>query len=282
MSLPMLADFAIRLVGGLAAVLAITPWRVVPIRFFRTQCQVILGLGVLATLATTRPPFEPVVFGMTLALAVMAFAATVGWGLGLPRLGVPVSLAIAAVAATLLLMTSGGPTDRLRALNAASRLASGLLLGSTLTAMLLGHYYLTAPSMSIDPLKRLVRLMAGSLCVRTVLSGLTLILLRAGPASGGGDRPPLPRDPVGDGDRRCRPGDPPRLADRADPLDPVGHRHPLHRHDPPALRRAEFPRARPRLTCADLMGSTVPPSSEGAGAIQRADPPATSQDRSWS
>jgi hypothetical protein len=184
MSLPMLADFAIRLVGGLAAVLAITPWRVVPIRFFRTQCQVILGLGVLATLATTRPPFQPVVFGMTLALAVMAFAATVGWGLGLPRLGVPASLGIAAVAAILLLMTSDGPTDRLRALNASSRLASGLLLGSTLTAMLLGHYYLTAPAMSIDPLKHLVRLMAGSLCVRTILSGLTLILLRTGPASG--------------------------------------------------------------------------------------------------
>ncbi len=68
MTLPMLADFAIRLAGGLAAMLAIAPWREVPIGFFRTHCQVILGLGVLATLAATRPPFEPVAFGLVLGI----------------------------------------------------------------------------------------------------------------------------------------------------------------------------------------------------------------------
>lgn len=181
MSLPMLADFAIRLLGGLAAVLAITPWRVVPVRFFRTQCQVILGIGVLAALATTRSPIEPLVLGSALALAFLAFAATLAWGLGLPKLGIPLSLGIAALAAVVLLMTSEGPMISLRALNAASRLASGILLGSTLTAMLLGHYYLTAPAMSIAPLKRLVRLMAGSLAIRMILSGLTLVFLRTGP-----------------------------------------------------------------------------------------------------
>src|SRR5436305_563711 len=125
MTLPMLADFAIRLAGGLAAVLAVTPWRVVPIRFFRTQGQVILGLGV------------------------------------------PASVAVAGVAAVALGLTAdGGPAGRW-ALNAASRLASAALLGSTLTAMLLGHYYLTAPAMSIEPLKRFVRLMAASLAVRS-------------------------------------------------------------------------------------------------------------------
>ena len=40
------------------------------------------------------------------------------------------------------------------------RLSSGFLLGTTLTAMLLGHHYLTAPAMSIEPLKRIVALMA--------------------------------------------------------------------------------------------------------------------------
>ena len=183
MNLPMLADFAIRLAGGLATVLAITPWRVVPIRFFRTHCQVILGLGVLATLATTRPPFEPIVFGMTLTLTVMAFASTLAWGLGLPRLGVPSSLGIAAVSATVLIMTADGPMASLWCLNAASRIASGILLGSTLTAMLLGHYYLTAPAMSIGPLKRFVGLMAGSLVVRTFLSGWSFLLMGTGSAN---------------------------------------------------------------------------------------------------
>lgn len=185
MNLPMLADFAIRLLGGLAAVLAVTPWRAVPIRFFRTQCQVMLGLGVLATLATTRPPSGPVVFGSALLLAVLAFAATLAWGLGLPKFGSPACLGIASVAAGVLVLTSDGPTAPLWTLNAASRLASGVCLGSTLTAMLLGHYYLTAPAMSIDPLKRLVRLMAASLLIRTVLAGLTLALLRTGPAGPG-------------------------------------------------------------------------------------------------
>jgi hypothetical protein len=183
MTLPMLADFAIRLAGGLAAMLAIAPWREVPIGFFRTHCQVILGLAVLATLAATRPPFEPVAFGLVLTLAVLSFAATLAWGLGLPRLGVPAALAIAATATVVLSLTAEGGSWGRWALNAASRLASASLLGSTLTAMLLGHYYLTAPAMSIEPLKRFVRWMAASLVVRTALACGALLLL---PTSSGG------------------------------------------------------------------------------------------------
>ena len=55
MTMPMLADFAIRLACGLAAMLLLTPWRVVPPAFFRTHCLVILGLLVLAVLASSRP-----------------------------------------------------------------------------------------------------------------------------------------------------------------------------------------------------------------------------------
>ena len=191
MTLPMLADFAIRLAGGLAAVLAATPWRAVPIGFFRTHCQVILGLGVLAALATTRPPFEPVVFGLSLSLTVLAFGASVAWGLGLPKLGVPAAIGIAAVAAVLLAMTADGDPAGRWALNAASRLASATLLGSTLTAMLLGHYYLTAPAMSIEPLKRFVRLMGASLGVRTVLAALALIAWREDASSAAASISPL-------------------------------------------------------------------------------------------
>jgi hypothetical protein len=190
MTLPMLADFAIRLAGGLAAVLAVTPWRVVPIRFFRTHCQVILGLGALATLAATRPPFEPAVFGLALAVAALAFVATLAWGLGLPRLGMPAAIAIAAAAAVALGLTADGGSPGRWALNAASRLSSSALLGSTLTAMLLGHYYLTAPAMSIEPLKRFVRLMAASLAVRAALAALALVLLPSG-SSGGAAISPL-------------------------------------------------------------------------------------------
>ena len=50
----MLADFTIRLAFGLAVSLLCTSWRVVPLGFFRTQAQVILGLLVLAGLDHAR------------------------------------------------------------------------------------------------------------------------------------------------------------------------------------------------------------------------------------
>jgi hypothetical protein len=60
------------------------------------------------------------------------------------------------------------------ALNASGRLSSAFLMGSTLSAMLLGHYYLTAPAMSIDPLRRFVRCMACGLGLRAAVAALAL------------------------------------------------------------------------------------------------------------
>ena len=54
MPIPMLADFALRLACGCAALLLLTPWRVVPPAFFRTHCLVMLGLLVLAGLDASR------------------------------------------------------------------------------------------------------------------------------------------------------------------------------------------------------------------------------------
>ena len=51
---PMLADFAVRLAFGLATLLVLTSWRSVPLAFFRTNCQVALGLLVLAALDASR------------------------------------------------------------------------------------------------------------------------------------------------------------------------------------------------------------------------------------
>jgi hypothetical protein len=92
--------------------------------------------------------------------------------------GVPASAAIAAVSGVALAASATGGLD------AASRLASSFLLGSTLTAMLLGHYYLTAPAMSIEPLKRFVRFMAVGLVLRAVLAGAALALLVGGAGRG--------------------------------------------------------------------------------------------------
>src|SRR5207248_2256453 len=170
MTFPMLADFALRLACGLAALLLLTPWRLVPPAFFRTQCLVILGLLVLAALDASRLGVRgPVLTGIVVA-AGLSYLAAVSWGLGLPRVAVPVTAFVAGTSAGMLILLSRSIDLQLWALNSAGRLASAFLMGSTLTAMLLGHHYLTAPAMSIEPLKRFVRSMAWGLAVRAVLA----------------------------------------------------------------------------------------------------------------
>jgi len=167
---PMLAEFATRLACGLAAMLCLAPWRVVPPKFFQTHCQVILGLLVLAALDRSRLGGERWDVYVTIVAAVAAFLASACWGLGLPRVGVPLSAAIAAATGALL-MRPWSPVD------AIGRLASAALLGSTLTAMLLGHHYLTAPAMSIGPLRRFVKLMGVSLAARVAVALLAFFSL---------------------------------------------------------------------------------------------------------
>ena len=167
-----------------------------PLPFFRTQSQVVLGLLVLAALDQARAGGPALAFWVLVAAAVLAYLSAVAWGLGLPRLG----SGTAAVAASPL--PAGWPPRPGRLmpacglLNAASRLASGFLLGATLTAMLLGHYYLTAPAMSIEPLKRVVALMAWGLAARCLLAAIGCGLSHAG--SSGSGTVPLDR-----GRRRC-------------------------------------------------------------------------------
>jgi hypothetical protein len=190
MPIPMLADFAVRLVFGLAVLLLFSPWRVVPPAFFRTHCQVMLGLLVLAALAMSRSAVAGPVLGVVIGAGVLAYLGSVAWGLGLPRVGVPVTAAVALAAGGVLASASGAAARALGtpafALAASGRLASGFLLGSTLTAMLLGHYYLTAPAMSIAPLRRFVRCMAWALGARSLLAALALGFLLSGPGGSSG------------------------------------------------------------------------------------------------
>ena len=84
----------------------------------------------------------------------------------------PITVLLALTSGGVLVAVSREGDGALWALNAAGRLASSFLMGSTLTAMLLGHHYLTAPAMSIEPLKRFVRCMASGLGARALLAAL--------------------------------------------------------------------------------------------------------------
>src|SRR5262245_997999 len=172
MMLPMLCEFATRFAAGLAGCQLLLDWRSVPTVFFRTISLVLLGLLVVSAVDAgwaIGPYTAPVV--ALIGGAVAAYFLSVSWGLGLPRLAIPLAAAIAAGMAVLLVASPHCADPGIRILGAAARLASAALLGSTLTAMLLGHHYLTAPAMSIDPLRRLVASIAGALVLRGVLAG---------------------------------------------------------------------------------------------------------------
>jgi hypothetical protein len=165
-----LADFAVRLVFGLASVLAATGWRTTPLAFFRTNSQVLLGLLVLAALDASRGgAMSPACWSLA-AAGFAAYAASIAWGLGLTKIGRAALVAIAAVAAVWLAAASRDGDRALWLFNSVSRWASGFVLGATLAAMLLGHHYLTAPTMSIEPLKRYVRFMGLGLALRGALA----------------------------------------------------------------------------------------------------------------
>ena len=55
-------------------------------------------------------------------------------------------------------------------------LAGGLVLGSTMAAMLLGHWYLNTPTMALAPLQRLVQWMGVSILLRAISCLLGLLL----------------------------------------------------------------------------------------------------------
>jgi hypothetical protein len=76
------------------------------------------------------------------------------------------SLAAAIVADNATATNVGNPIWR-----AANVTSSGLVLGLTMAAMLLGHWYLNAPGMSLEPLKRLLSAATLAVSLQALLSG---------------------------------------------------------------------------------------------------------------
>lgn len=133
-----------------------------------------LGLLVLGLLAGWSSFDSTVVKLVWIALAAGSYAGTIFWGIGLPQFGRGVCALLSLI--SLILLAKMG-NQELGALEAAARCASSLWLGATLTAMLLGHYYLTAPAMSIEPLKTLIYGMFVFMGVRLLTTVLPFLLV---------------------------------------------------------------------------------------------------------
>ena len=189
----MIAQFSLRLICGMSLMWVLMPRNQVTAGFFRIQMLVVLGLGILAALtveiggspdanladnALLSQSAAAVLCG---TIAAAAFLGSVFWTLERRRAGTAMVFLIAALSACLLpavTVDEAGFSSARGVLRVLSEWSSAAMLGAAVTGMLLGHWYLTAPTMSIAPLSRLNVYFAAAALVRLLLSAAGLWLLR--------------------------------------------------------------------------------------------------------
>jgi hypothetical protein len=142
-------------------------------------------LNVLATMiAFSAPSAFPA--WLPLVSSVLSYVGSVFWLYEKPRPGLTSLWGIVGLSLAGGLMT----TDFARASTWIAKVltwldmpTSGLVLGITMAAMLLGHWYLNSPTMALAPLKRLVAIMGVVIAVRAVVcaTGAVLEWQMAGP-----------------------------------------------------------------------------------------------------
>eukprot|EP00913_Durusdinium_trenchii_P005635 g5253.t1 len=151
--------------------------------FFRIQMLLTLALSVLAaltigrlsTVAEAENALIPlaVARGLCIATAVIAFLGSVLWTLE-RRFGGTVCAVGVLICSTVVLLTTSVSSEQVGTgpglLTLASEISTSAMVGGCMSAMLLGHWYLTAPTMSIEPLKRLTIYFGIAAVVRFVLS----------------------------------------------------------------------------------------------------------------
>jgi hypothetical protein len=104
------------------------------------------------------------------ALALVAALSLSGAWLATPTAGVSVGSPATDAASNEPMSTTSMVLGRL------DPLTSGLLLGVTMAAMLLGHWYLNSPGMRLEPLKRLVLILAAAVLLRAMVCGGGLVM----------------------------------------------------------------------------------------------------------
>jgi len=162
----MLAIFCLRLASGmLACLLLLSPAQVNP-RFFRTHFLTVLGLTALAA-AFLRDVADLWLWLTLAAVLVLAALGSMAWMLDEAPGGQAWTVATLPLALLALgqagycVRDQGEPWWLLL-----DDLTAAALLGSAMTAMLIGHSYLIAPAMSLQPLYRLLGALAASTVVR--------------------------------------------------------------------------------------------------------------------
>lgn len=184
----MIALFCCRLICGASLCWLAMPRRQVTDGFFRIQHLVVLGLSVLAALTIVdqgpfsrgKMPYDPAAISRALLIliAVTAYVGSVLWTLGRRFPGRVAMLAILVLSfpAVLGLQPSTWTyVTSVRVLSIINEVSSAWLIGTSVTGMLLGHWYLTATSMPLQPLIRLNQFFLSACLLRTVIVGIGLV-----------------------------------------------------------------------------------------------------------
>jgi len=185
----MIAQFALRLVCGISLMWLLMPRQQITSGFFRIQMLLALALSALAALtlgrfdggAVSESPLLPIGIGRVLCgvLAAIAYVGSIAWTLERRSFGTFCVYAVAALSTGILLASSVSGSQietTVGVLTLVSEPATSLLIGGATAGMLLGHWYLTAPTMSIAPLGRVNACFGAAAVLRLVVSLVGLIL----------------------------------------------------------------------------------------------------------
>lgn len=165
----MLALFCLRLACGLAGALLLLSPEQVQARFFRVQFLTILGLTTAALLSA---PEEWLLLG---GVIVLAFLGSLAWSLqGAPGGRFLAVLTMLGLASVLAVLEWKSPARSDALWRWIADLTSAGLLGAALSAMLMGHSYLIAPTMSLTPLVRLLQALFVATLLRMAVAGVGL------------------------------------------------------------------------------------------------------------
>jgi hypothetical protein len=167
--------FSLRLATGLVLALLVLPSAQVHPRFYRIHLLIVLGLAVAAVMAAWNHPGDSfwILVGLGLGAALVG---TWCWSLeGAPGGQACLWTAFVALGGSLTALedpASGAMQLTLGTLM--DHATSAAVLGLATTAMLMGHWYLIAPTMSLQPLLRLLLALFVALGLRMLTTGVAL------------------------------------------------------------------------------------------------------------
>lgn len=167
-----LSQFLLRLAFGLGFAMAITSSMQVSSGFFRNHLYVTLGLTTLATLLLVQVSITAA--GFAFLGALFSFIGSACWLYEAKRAGLVLLWTVAwcSLFAAMIGLMNARESWILDGFHAVSLVTSGLVLGITFAAMLLGHWYLNAPGMELAPLRRLLTAAAIALVVQAFVVGI--------------------------------------------------------------------------------------------------------------